>query len=72
MTEKTKTKPSTPFELALAAKQGKIKPDELHGAAKLLFKQQDEASLRNYVQPSSEPREKIFNKKPGKIRARSF
>lgn len=50
--EKSDKKPRkrpTPFELAFAAKEGKVKPEDLKGASKVLFDQHAKETLRKYL-----------------------
>ena len=44
-----KTKRPTPFELAFAAKEGKIKPEDLKGASKVLYNQHSKETLAKYL-----------------------
>lgn len=70
--KKPKAKPPTPFELALAAKQNRIKPEQLRGAAKLLFKQFNEDQLKAYVHEPAQPQPKVFGRQSMRRGARSF
>lgn len=64
-------KPPTPFELALAAKQKKIKPEQLSGASRLLYRQFSEDQLKRYVRGPAEPKPKAFGRQQMRRNARS-
>lgn len=66
-----KPKPLTPFDLALAAKQGKLEVKALRGASKLLYNQLDEKQLEAYTRKPKPYAGKSFGRQPMRRATRS-